>query len=169
MPRTDRLTVHARLPAGVSTATFSFERSGVVVGHAVRRSFRQGRVVWHVTDQHAPPFVAELQPTEPPGWLLSRPDGAPFARIVVTSRQPLDLEVLAGDHRLLRVEADGILAGIPDGERIGRLELPGPALDGPDGAVLELPRQASHTLRAALLTLPLCLAPSADTPARTRG
>jgi hypothetical protein len=160
MPDTDQLTVHARRPAGVSTATFSFERGGVVVGHAVRRRFPAGRQVWHVTDQHAPPFVAELQPTEPPGWLLSRPDGAPFARIVVASRQPLDLEVLDGDHHLLRVQPDGTLTGVPDGERLGRLELPGPAIDGPDGAVLELPAQACATLRAALLTLPLCLAPA---------
>jgi hypothetical protein len=162
MPATDQLTVHARRPAGVSTATFSFERRGVVVGHAVRRTFPGGRQVWHVTDQHAPPFVAELQPTEPPGWLLSRPDGAPFARIVVVSRRPLDLEVLDGDHHLLRVHRDGSLTGVPHGQRLGRLELPGPAIDGPDGAVLELPASAGPTLRATLLTLPLCLAPSSS-------
>jgi hypothetical protein len=160
MPDTDQLTVHARRPAGVSTATFSFERGDVVVGHAVRRRFPGGRQVWHVTDQQAPPFVAELQPTEPPGWLLSRPDGAPFARIVVASRHPLDLEVLDGAHTLLRVQPDGSLTGVPDGAPIGRLELPGSAVDGPDGAVLELPARASPSLRAALLTLPLCLARS---------
>jgi hypothetical protein len=168
MPATDQLTVHARRPAGVSTATFSFERRGEVVGHAVRRLFPGGRQVWHVTDQHAPPFVAELQPTEPPGWLLSRPDGAPFARIVVASRQPLDLDVLDGAHHLLRVQPDGTLTGVPDGAPIGRLQLPGTAIDGPDGAVLELPAEASPTLRATLLTLPLCLAPSGS-GARTDG
>jgi hypothetical protein len=160
MPATDQLIVHARRPAGVSTATFSFERQGMVVGHAVRRLFPGGRQVWHVTDQHAPPFVAELQPTEPAGWLLSRPDGAPFARIVVASREPLDLEVLDGAHTLLRVQPDGSLTGVPHGEPIGRLELPGSATDGPDGAVLELPEQVGPSLRAALLTLPLCLAPT---------
>jgi hypothetical protein len=157
MPATDLLTVHGRHPAGVSTATFSFDRGGEVIGHAVRRQFEGGRVLWHVTDRVVPPFVIEQQGSTAGAWLLTRPDGAPFARIVVASTRPLEVEVLDGKRHLVRVHPDGTLAEPESGARLGRIDLSAASDGGPVGTVLELPVDTDPALRAALLTLPLCL------------
>jgi hypothetical protein len=159
MPATELLTVHGRHPAGVSTATFSFARGGEVIGHAVRRRFAGDRVLWHVTDRAVPPFVIEQQGATSGGWLLTRPDGAPFARIVVASTRPLEVEVLDGEHHLVRVHPDGTLARPESRARLGRIDLSAASGGGPDGTVIELPIDTDPVLRAALLTLPLCLSP----------
>jgi hypothetical protein len=160
MTATDQLTVHACPPAGVSSTTFSFERDGRVLGHAVRRTLDDGRVVWHVTDGEAPPFVVEPGPAVAPrSWLLTRPDGAPFARIDLTAEAPLELEVVDAEAHVVRLLPDGELVD-PDGDvHLGTIDLTdaGPAV--PDGVVLELPSGGDPALRAALLTIPLCLLP----------
>jgi hypothetical protein len=165
-PPTHQLLVRARLPAGVSTATFSFERDDVVLGHAVRRARADGLIVWHVTDGEAPPFVVEVACNEgSASWLLSRPDGAPFARITVTGERPLDLEVLDTHEHLVRVDDDGTLSD-HDGTRLGHVDLAGADRGDPDGITLELPTGGDPTLRAALLTIPLCVVPAGLDPAR---
>jgi hypothetical protein len=165
----DLVTVHARHPAGVSTATFSFERDGGVIGHAVQRPSDGDRVLWHVTDRVAPPFVVEQLATDPAAWLLTRPDGAPFARIVVTSTRPLDVVVLDGQRHLVRVHRDGTLTEPRAGTRLGRIDL-STATDGdPAGTRLELPVDTDPVLRAALLTLPFCLSSARPPTPRRRG
>jgi hypothetical protein len=157
---TARLRLHPRLTAGVSTATFARESDGVVLGHAVRRCRADGRTVWHVTDDRTPPFVVEQQRSDAgPGWLLTRPDGVPFARIAVASSEPLDLTVIDGGVRVLRLHADGTLSAGGHGDRLGRLDLEAAVSGDVGGAVLELPTGADHTLRAAFLTIPLCVLP----------
>jgi hypothetical protein len=160
-PHTERLHVRARRPAGVSTLTFSFEREGSVLGHAVlRRRHRGERDRWFVTDREAPPFVVEDTVVEGHRtWLLARPDGAPFGRIEVVRRRPLDVAVLDGTDHLVRVTPDGTLRAPDDGSRLGRISLPDEP-DQADGAILELPTGIPATLRAALLTLPLCVLPA---------
>jgi hypothetical protein len=163
-PPTHQLRVRARLTAGVSTATFSFEREGVVVGHAVRRIRHDGAVIWYVTDQEAPPFVVEVATAaRTRSWLLSRPDGAPFARIAVAAERPLDLEVLEVREHHVRVSDDGTLSA-DDGTRLGRIDLDAAAAGDPAGTALELPTGGDPTLRAALLTIPLCVVPPAVGP-----
>jgi hypothetical protein len=159
-PTTARLRLHPRLTAGVSTATFARESDGVVLGHAVRRCRRDGRTVWHVTDHRTPPFVVEQQRSDAgPGWLLTRPDGVPFARIAVARGEPLDLTVLDGGVRVLHLHEDGTLSAGVDGHRLGRIDLAAAVSGDAGGAVLELPAGAGHTLRAAFLTIPLCVLP----------
>jgi hypothetical protein len=160
-PRTQRLRLRARHPAGVASAVYAYELAGAVLGHAVQRSGHDGRLVWHVTDSEAPPFlVEELPDRDTPGWLLTRPDGVPFARILVAGPGPLDLRVLDCSQQLLHVDTDGTLtsgASTP----IGRIEVPTPTSWSADSVPIEVPVGGDPALRAAVLTLPLCLLPSA--------
>jgi hypothetical protein len=160
-PPTSRLRLHPRLSAGVSTATFAREDGGAVLGHAVRRCRGDGRTVWHVTDHATPPFVVEQRRADAgPGWLLSRPDGVPFARIEVASSDPLDLTVLDGGVRVLHLDPDGTFSAGADRDPLGRVDLEAAVCGDTRGTVLELPSDADPVLRAALLTIPLCILPT---------
>jgi hypothetical protein len=161
-PPTERIHVRARRPAGVSMLTLAFERGADVLGHAVLRRRHRGQLDrWFVTDREAPPFVVEDTTVENRRtWLLARPDGAPFGRIEVVNRRPLDVAVLDGTQHLVRLSPDGTLTAPRDGTRLGRITFPAQP-DEVDGTVLELPTGVPNTLRAALLTLPLCILPAA--------
>jgi hypothetical protein len=161
-PRTQHLRLRARHPAGVASATFAYERDGVVLGHAVLRRGHDGRVVWHVTDSEAPPFVVEELPgSDAPGWLLTRPDGLPFARILVAGPDPLDLRILDCSQQLVHVDPDGTLtSGASD--PLGRIEVLCSPPSSPDAVSIEIPVGVDPAVRAAMLTLPLCLLPSAQ-------
>jgi hypothetical protein len=161
-PSSEHLQLRARHPAGVASATYAYERAGVVLGHAVRRRRPDGRVVWHVTDREAPPFlVEELPGPDVPGWLLTRPDGVPFARILVAGPGPFDLRVLGCSQQLVHVASDGSLTSGQSGQ-LGRIETAPSASSSPDGASIEVPVGCDPAVRAAVLTLPLCLLPSAQ-------
>jgi hypothetical protein len=162
MPATERLTIHARrTPAGGIAPALAFLAGGEVLGHAVlQHRETDGPPRWYVTDRDAPPFAVEDTVVEGRRtWLLSRLDGGPFARIEVAGERPLDVVVLDGTDHLVRVEEDGTLRHA-DGGRLGRVERP-LDLEAPDGATLELPVGGDPVLRAALLTLPLCVLPHA--------
>jgi hypothetical protein len=160
-PRCERLRLRARRVAGVASATYAYEREGVVLGHAVLRRGPAGRCVWHVTDSEAPPFVVEELPgTDAPGWLLTRPDGVPFARILVVGPGPLDLCVLDCSQQLVHVDADGTLTS-EGSDRLGRIEV-APTSSSLGTASIEAPVGVDPALRASVLTLPLCLLSSAQ-------
>jgi hypothetical protein len=161
-PRSEHLRLRARHPAGVASATYEYDRAGVVIGHAVLRRGHDGRLVWHVTDSEAPPFVVEELPgSDAPGWLLTRTDGLPFARILVAGPRPLDLRILGCSQQLVHVDPDGTLtSGASD--PVGRIEVPSSLSSAPDAVSIEVPLDVAPAVRAAMLTLPLCLLPSAQ-------
>jgi hypothetical protein len=164
--RTDRLRLRARHPAGVSTATFAIERAGAVLGHAVLRERGGGHPMWHVTDGEAPPFLIEATDVHHREWILMRTDGAPFGRVAPGDRPSLDLVVVAGNDETILLGPEGALTSARDGCRLGRVELTGPHPATPDGAALELRASTRPTVRASLLSVPLCLLQGAsDRPA----
>jgi hypothetical protein len=158
MPETtDRLRLRARHPAGVSTATFAIERAGSVLGHAVLRERNGGRWMWHVTDGEAPPFLIEATDVHHDEWILMRTDGAPFGRVAPGDQPSLDLMVVAGNDETILLGPGGVLTSARDGGRLGRVELTGPHPETPDGADLQLRARTLPTVRASLLSVPLCL------------
>jgi hypothetical protein len=96
-----------------------------------------------------------------PSWLLTRPDGAPFARIDLLRRHPLDVNILDGTRHLVRIQPDGTFRDVDDGQPLGRILLDDDP--GAGGTELELPAEGDPVLRASLLTLPLCVLPGAGT------
>lgn len=137
-------TVWAELPDGRPFARFH------------RRTTDDGRPRWHWTGGGLPDFAVEAE-AAPASFLITDPNGVPFARIRQRGLLWPRLAAFDAHHERFVVELDGRIVAASDArEPLGSLDLRGP------GEVwVELLAVEDPLLRTLLAAAPLCYATQA--------
>lgn len=137
-------TVWAELPDGRPFARFH------------RRTTDDGRPRWHWTGGGLPDFALEAE-AAPASFLITDPNGVPFARIRQRGLLWPRLAAFDAHHERFVVELDGrILAADDTHEPLGRMDL-----RDPGEAWVELLAVEDPLLRTLLAAVPLCYATQA--------